>query len=345
MIPGLHEGVLVAPDSFKGTLRATEVAAAIGRGIERGGLAMPDLCPIADGGEGTQEVLLLALGGETAGATVTDPLGRPVDAGFALVDDGGTAIVEVAAASGLPLVAPEHRDAEAASSAGTGELIAAAVDHGAEVVLVAAGGSATTDGGAGAIAAIEEHGGLRGATLVVLCDVRTPFERAAEVFAPQKGAGPEAVRRLTARLRAQARGLPRDPTGVAMTGAAGGLAGGLWARFGARLEPGAKVVLDAVGFDARMRAARHVVVGEGRIDAQSLQGKAVGEAATRCRQAGVPCSAVVGSDALDLLDARIIDLQRIDVATDVAELEAAGERLAQALSAGGARARGRSARR
>src|SRR6478735_8548176 len=164
--------VLVAPDSFKGTFRATEVAAAIGRGLESAGLRPPDLCPVADGGEGTMEALLTALGGETAGARVHDPLGREVDAGFALLEGGGTAVVEGAQASGLGLVAEAERDAEAASSRGTGELIAAAV-------LLACGGSATTDGGAGAIEALTEAGGLRGARLVCLCDVRTPFERAA----------------------------------------------------------------------------------------------------------------------------------------------------------------------
>ena len=238
-----------------------------------------DLCPVADGGEGTMEVLLTALGGETAGARVHDPLGREVDAGFALIEDGGTAIVEVAQASGLGLVAEDERDAEAASTAGTGELIMAAVAAGAAEVLVAAGGSATTDGGAGAIAAIEEAGGLGGARLVVLCDVRTPFERAAEVFGPQKGADAATVARLTRRLRDRAAKLPRDPRGVPMTGAAGGLAGGLWAAFGAALEPGAAFVLDALGFDARMRAARAVVTGEGRLDEQTLEGKAVGEVA------------------------------------------------------------------
>ena len=125
---------------------------------------------------------------------------------------------------------------------------------------------------------------------MVLCDVRTPFEDAARVFAPQKGADPDEVRRLTARLNALARRLDRDPRGVPMTGAAGGLSGGLWAAFGAELVPGAAFVLDAVGFDARMRSARAVVTGEGKLDTQSLAGKAVSEVATRARQAGVPVS-------------------------------------------------------
>src|SRR3954465_7216349 len=146
----------------------------MGRGVEAAGLEPPDLCPIADGGEGTMEALLLAMGGETAGATVRDPLGREVQAGFALLEDGGTAVVEVAAASGLGQVAEAERDAEAASSHGTGGLIPAAVGAGgAAVGLVAAGGSATTDGGAGAIEALREAGGPGDAALVVLADVRT----------------------------------------------------------------------------------------------------------------------------------------------------------------------------
>jgi glycerate 2-kinase len=323
--------VLVAPDSFKGTFRATEVAAAIGRGLEGAGLPPPDLCPVADGGEGTLEALLTALGGETAGVRVRDPLGREVQAGFALLEDGNTAIVEMAQASGLALVADSERDAEAASTYGTGELVAAAVERGAEVVLVACGGSATTDGGAGAIAAIEEAGGLGGARLVMLCDVRTPFERAPEVFGPQKGADPAAVRRLRRRLEDLAATFPRDPRGVPMTGCAGGLSGGLWARFGAVLEPGAAFVLSALDFDARMRAARAVIVGEGRIDEQSMQGKIAGEIAVRARQAGVPCSAVVGRDELGAFGARMLDLQRVLEATTLEEIEAAAASLAPIL--------------
>src|SRR5947199_5712660 len=200
--------LLVAPDAFKGTFRAPEVAAAIGRGVEAAGLEPPDLCPLADGGEGTMEALLLALGGETAGATVRDPLGREIRAGFALIEDGATAVVEVAAASGLALVAEHERDAEAATSHGTGDLIAAAIDSGAQVVLVGVGGSATTDGGAGAIEALDEAGGPRGATIVVLADVRVPFERAAALFAPQKGADRAAVGRLERRLARFADRLP-----------------------------------------------------------------------------------------------------------------------------------------
>jgi glycerate kinase len=326
--------VLVAPDSFKGTLRAAEVAGAIGRGLERAGLMPPDLCPLADGGEGTMEALLLALGGETVAAAVHDPLGRPLRAPFGLVEDGDTAVLEMASASGLGLVAEAERDAWAASTYGTGELICAAVDAGAAVVLVGVGGSATTDGGAGALEAIEEHGGLGGARIVVLCDVRTPFERAPAVFGPQKGADPAMVARLEQRLDELAARLPRDPRGVPMTGAAGGLSGGLWAAHGALLEAGAPWILDALGFDARMRAARAVVTGEGKLDEQTLEGKLVGEIGTRTRQAGVPLHAIVGTDALDPFGKRIIDLQVVQTATNLAEIEAAGETLGRALADG-----------
>jgi glycerate 2-kinase len=328
----LERPVLVAPDAFKGTWRAAQVAGAIGRGLERAGLVPPDLCPVADGGEGTLEVLLTALGGETSGAAVHDPHGREIQAGYGLIDDGEAAIAEVAAASGLALVG--ERDPWNATTYGTGELVAAAVDAGARVVLVAAGGSATVDGGAGALEAIEAAGGLRGARLVVLCDVRTPWERCAAVFGPQKGADAETVRRLEQRLDALAAGWPRDPRGVPMTGCAGGLSGGLWAVHGAVLEPGARWVLDALDFDDRMRAARAVVTGEGRLDEQTLQGKLVGEIGTRARQAGVPLHAIVGTDALDPFGKRMIDLMRVIEATDLRELEAAGEALGTELAEG-----------
>jgi glycerate 2-kinase len=323
--------VLVAPDGFKGTFRATEVAAAIARGLESAGLRPPDLCPVADGGHGTMEVLLTALGGETAAARVHDPLGREIDAGFALVEDGGTAIVEMARASGLALLSEDERDAEAASTRGTGELIVAAVEAGAQVVLVACGGSATTDGGRGAIEAIEDAGGLDGARIVCICDVRVPFERAAIVFGPQKGADPATVKRLTKRLEKIAAELPRDPRGEPMTGCAGGLSGGLWAQYGAALEPGAPFVLSTLDFDARMRAARAVIVGEGRIDEQTLQGKIAGEIATRARQNGVPCFAIVGSSDLDAFRARMLDLQRVIEATDLDAIAAAAASLADVI--------------
>ncbi len=300
---------LVAPDSFKGTFSAAQVAAAIGRGLEAAGEPPPDLCPLADGGEGTQAVLLTALGGRTEGQ-------------LAFIEDGGTAIVEVAAVAGLG-PAPTPQDAWDASSAPVGELIAEADAAGAEVILVCAGGSAFSDGGAGCL---EAAGDVR-AQLVVLCDVRVPFERAAAVFGPQKGADTATVTRLTKRLERMAAALPKDPRGMPMTGAAGGLAGGLWAALGARLVPGAPFVLDALDYDTRMRAAHAVVVGEGRLDAQTLLGKAAGEAATRARQAGVPCFGIVGQNALDRFGARMLDLQTVGEARTLAEVEEAAAAL------------------
>jgi glycerate kinase len=327
-VKGIPTEVLVAPDSFKGTLAAGEVADAIARGLRAAGREN-SVMPVADGGEGTLAALGPALGLERQVVRVSDPLGREVEAEFALGED--TAVLETAAASGLGLVKPSERDAVAASTRGTGELIAAAAQAGARRIVVAVGGSATTDGGRGAIEAIRRVGGLGHAKLVVLCDVRTPFEQAARVFAPQKGASPDQVTRLSRRLQQLARSYRRDPRGVPFTGAAGGLSGGLWSEFGAQLVAGAAFVLDEIGFDARMQEARAVITGEGRLDFQSLAGKAVAEVATRCRQAGVPCHAVVGQLDLDLFSRRILDLQRVLEAGTPAALEQAGRELAADL--------------
>ena len=332
-IAGVPETVLVAPDSFKGTMPATEVAAALGEGFEQGGRSV-DLCPVADGGEGTLDALRVALDGELHEVEVHDPLDRPVRASFALARGRGgrtIGILEMAAASGLQLVSEDERDAFASSTFGTGELIADALDAGADVVYVGVGGSATTDGGAGAIRALQDAGGAGRDQIIVLCDVRTPFEDAARVFGPQKGAGTEDVPRLTQRLHDLARRLDRDPRGVPMTGAAGGLSGGLWAAFGAELVPGASFVLDAVEFDRRMLEARAVVTGEGKLDEQSLAGKLVSEIATRTRQSGVPCYAVVGTNQLDAFGARVLDLQVVLEAGTPAQLRAAGARLAELI--------------
>lgn len=251
----------MAPDAFGGALRAPVVAAAIGRGLERAGCVPPDLCPVAGGGPGTVEILLPALGGETAD-------------GFALVEDGATAIVELGDGAEV-----------------TGERLAAAAATGAAVVLLAAAGAAAAEGsaaaagGAAMIEALEAHGGLRGAALVVLCDLR----------------GPAA---LALRLRDER---------------------------GARLVAGVPFVLEALGFDARMRAAHAVIMGERRLDRATLHGRVAGEIATRARQSGVPCHAVVGVDGIDRFDARMLDLQAIVEAGTIVELEAAGEALAAYL--------------
>jgi glycerate kinase len=353
--PGGGRPVLVAPDKFKGTLDAREAAAAIGRGLVSGGLDV-ELLPVADGGEGTMEALVRALAGQTASATVTDPLGREVSAAFGLLRDGRVAVVETAQASGLWRVSSSDRDAVAASTRGTGELIAAAIEAGAREVVVAAGGSATTDGGRGALeglgarfttrtADLAELGRrLRGVRISVACDVRNPLvgdDGAARVFGPQKGATPAAVEELDERLRGWAglarRTTGRDPAGLPMAGAAGGLAGGLWAFAGAELRPGAALVLDLLDFDQRMRAAYAVVTGEGSLDEQTLSGKAVFEVATRCRQTGVPCYVVPGRDALDAFGKRLLNVEVEGAArgsgeASAAEVEHAAHRLARRLA-------------
>jgi len=320
----MSRNFLVAPDSFKGTFDAAAVADAIAAGIEAAGGEV-DRCPVADGGEGTMAVLLRALGGERRSARVHDPLRRPIEASFALLGDGETAIVEAAQASGLPLLAPQERDPERADTFGTGELIAAAVAAGAKRVLLAAGGSATTDGGRGAIEALRQSDAAEG--IEVLCDVRTPYEEAARVFAPQKGASPAAVERMTEKLDAFAAELPRDPRGLPMTGAAGGLSGGLWAH-GATLRPGADFVLDALDFDARLARADAVVSGEGRFDSQSLEGKIVGAIASRCAAAGKPLHLIVGQNGLRKESPASIS--SVIAASSLEEIETVGGELCRA---------------
>jgi glycerate 2-kinase len=328
--------VLVCPDSFKGTFSAREVAAALADGIEAAG-GRPVSIPLADGGEGTAETLLDALGGRWVTTTARGPLGAPVRARLALLADGRTAVVDVAAASGLPLVPEDERDAERASSYGTGELVARAVAEGATTVYVACGGSATTDGGEGAVQAVLDGGGIRGARLVVLSDVTTPFEDAAVVFGPQKGATPAAVARLTERLHRLATGYPRDPRGVARSGAAGGLAGGLWSFFDAELTSGVDAVMDAVGFDAAVSEADAVVTGEGRLDQQSSQGKVV--SGVLRRSGGRPVHVCAGQVALPADEVRRAGIRSALVAPTIEALRQAGgeiTRLAAAATGEGA---------
>jgi glycerate kinase len=317
-VPGL---VVVAPDSFKGTFSATEVAAALARGLRAGAREVCEL-PAADGGEGAMDALLAALGGARRTAMVADPLGRPLEAAYGLLPDG-SAIVESAQASGLGRVPEADRDAWAASTHGTGELIAAAAREGASPVLVAVGGTASTDGGEGAVAALREA--AVEVKLVVLSDVRTPWEDAPRVFGPQKGADPATVTRLERRLEELAAHAPRNPTGIPMTGAGGGLAGGLWAFCGAELVPGAPFVLDAIGFDANLPEAALCVTGEGSLDDQTAAGQVVAEIAIRCLAAGIPCHAVVGRNQLGpgaLGLASVVEAQTLE------KIEAAGRALA-----------------
>ena len=266
-------------------------------------------------------------------ADAHDPLGRELRGCFALVEDGGTAIVETATASGLGLVAEDERDALAASTYGTGELIAAAAAAGAQVIVVAVGGSATTDGGAGALEAIDEAGPRRRAPRGAVrrahaLRARAEGLRPAEGRRPRHGAAPGGAARRARRP------LAARPARRADDRLRRRALGGLWAVHRATLEPGAPWVLDALDFDRRMRAARAVITGEGKLDEQTLQGKLVGEIGTRTRQAGVPLHAIVGTDALDPFGKRMIDLMRVIEATDVAELEAAGEALGNELAEG-----------
>lgn len=321
--------ILVAPDSFKGTYTAAEVARAIAEGCRAAGAHVVE-CPVADGGEGTLDAILSAVGGDRRRLVVSDALRRPIEASYAVLADG-SAFVESAQAVGLALASGRDRDPERASTYGVGELIAAALRDGVNRVLVGVGGTATTDGGVGAIEAIESAGGTGDVHISVLCDVTTPFESAAALFAPQKGADPATVVRLNDRLNAVASSLPRDPRGVPMTGCAGGLSGGLWAAFNAELVPGADAVLDALNFASRVDDSDAIVVGEGCLDFQSLQGKIVGVIARRARVAGVPTHAVVGRNDLDWREISELGLVSVTEASTQRTLREAGRLLAASL--------------
>lgn len=325
--PARRPRVLVAPDSFKGTFAAAEVAAAIGEGLTAVGCDV-DLCPVADGGEGTAEILGAQLGGERRVARARDPLGRPIKAAWTSI--GATAAIDVAAASGLTLLAADERDPLRASTGGTGDLMLAARDAGAAEILLAAGGSATVDGGAGILEALAAGGGLGTTSLRVLCDVDTPFERAAAVYGPQKGAStPALVTELERRLERLADSWPRDPRGLPMGGAAGGLAGGLWAALGADLRNGAEEVLRTVDFDRRANLADAIVVGEGQLDDQTLNGKIAAAAASHSSS---PAHAIVGRSLLTPTQARTLGLHSVQEATDRPALVAAGAALGRRLA-------------
>ena len=283
--------VVAAPDKFRGTATASQVAAAVAQAAEAAGWECTQI-PLADGGEGTLE----ALGGPNRRTIVTGPLGDQVEAEWRLA--GRTAVIEMARASGLDLVGgAEGNDPIAASTYGTGELIMAALDAGARRILVGVGGSATTDGGLGALRAMYPLPRLRGIELLVACDVRTGFVEAAEVFAPQKGASPAQVELLRRRLERLAQ-VYREDHGVDVAelpgaGAAGGLAGGL-AAAGASLVEGFDLVADELDLDAALDGADLVVTGEGFLDEQSFDGKVVGGVLDRATDACVPVLAVAG---------------------------------------------------
>ena len=291
--------VVAAVDKFRGTASAADVAHAIGQACWELGHDCTELA-LADGGEG----LLEALGGANRTTTVTGPLGTPVAAGWRL--QRGTAIIEMARASGLVLAGgPEGNDPMAATTAGTGELIDAALTAGAKRIIVGLGGSATTDGGLGALRAIKAPVRLRGVELLVACDVTTTFVRAAEVFGPQKGATPAQVRMLTGRLERLAdqylEQFGVDVTGIPGSGAAGGIAGML-AALGGQLVPGFDLVADELGLYDAVEGADLVITGEGHLDRQSFAGKVVGGVAGVAGEYGVPVGAVVGIADDDVRD-------------------------------------------
>jgi glycerate kinase len=285
--------LLAAPDKFRGTLSAREAAAAIAAGAERAGWAAEEL-PLADGGEGTLDVL----GGWNRRTLVSGPLGEPVQACWRLEEDG-TALIEAAQACGLTLAGGrEGNDPLRATSRGVGELVATAIGEGAERIVVCVGGVASTDGGVGAVEVLPTPLPV---PLDVACDVEARFVDAADVFAPQKGATPEQVRILHERLA------QLDVPDLPGSGAAGGLAGGL-AAIGARLLPGFDFVADRLGLDGRLAEADLVVTGEGLVDATSFTGKVVGRVLERAKAAGIHALVLAGdvaegspTDALSLV--------------------------------------------
>ena len=328
---------LVCPDSFKGSLSSVEAADSIARGLRIGAGDEPAEIveiPLADGGEGTAEALVRATGGEIRRVRAHDPLGHEIEAFFAILGDGETAVVEMAAASGLTLLSDSERNPLVTSTFGTGELLRAAAESGAARIIVGIGGSATNDAGSGAMSALGarfldasrkelppgggalvdldriDMSGFRFPDRVrveVACDVTNPLVGPAgtsAVFGPQKGATPEMVERLDAGLARWAevvkRDLGKDVAGMPGAGAAGGLGAGLAAFLNASLRSGIDIVLDAVRFDEQLAGADLVITGEGRIDEQTSFGKAVGGVLKRASAAGVPVVAVAGSCSGDI---------------------------------------------
>jgi len=286
--------ILVCPNAFKETFSPRQAARLIARGLRR---ALPRarlvLIPVADGGDGTLEALRASIGGRLVRVRVTGPLGTPIRASY--LRSGRTAVIEMARASGLKLVPPRKRDPLVTTTRGTGELVAHAFDAGARRILLGVGGSATVDGGRGALEVVTPAMARR---LTILCDVENPLlgtRGAAAVFGPQKGAGPAQVKILEERLAAWAAELEartgKDVRRLPGTGAAGGLSAGL-AAYGARLVRGAETILEAAGYP---KPCDFVVTGEGRVDRTSLGGKAVG---TVIRLAPAPVVLVCGRSEL-----------------------------------------------
>lgn len=315
---------LACPASLKGVLTAVEASMALAAGMRAGGVDAEEL-PVADGGEGTAEVFAAACGGEWRTAIVADPLGRPVAAGYLVLEDG-TTVVEAAEAVGLRRLATEERDPLRGSSRGLGELLLAVQADGP--ILIGLGDSATVDGGAGLLEVVGDA--LSGRELVGLCDVRNPLlgaRGAALAFGPQKGASPEDVEALEARLAAMAELRPyADLPGA---GAAGGL-GAAIASLGGELVSGAELVLERLAFRGLASGADLVVTGEGTVDRSSSEGKAVGEVARICREEHVRCAVFGGrvEEPPAGVEAHALSGDPKRAAEDLVEL---GERLAGAL--------------
>lgn len=316
---------LASPASLKGVLSPLEAAAALAAGLGRVAGVEVDLAPVADGGEGTADVLRQAAGGSWHTAIVAGPLGRAVQARWLLLDDG-TAVVEAAQALGLPLLGDDELDPLRASSRGLGELLLAALQAGPASLLVCLGGVATVDGGSGLRAVVGSQ--LGGVPMRVACDVRNPLlgpRGAARAFGPQKGADAATVEQLEARLAALHELAPfRDLPGA---GAAGGL-GAMLAALGGELVEGAELVLDAIRFDGRAAGTELVVTGEGTVDATTLEGKAPGAVARRCERLGVRCD-LFGGLVRDGLAAHALSGDPTRASEDLMQL---GERLARSLT-------------
>ncbi|MDQ3889270.1 MAG: glycerate kinase [Actinomycetota bacterium] len=331
---------VACPDSLKGVLAARDAAGALAAGLRRAGVEAEER-PLADGGEGTADVLVEALGGEWRVADVSDPLGRRVPARYGIVRIAGepAAVVESAEAIGLSRLARGELDPVRASSRGLGELILAAVGSGAERVIVTLGGSATVDGGAGMREVLDDLP----VPVEVACDVRNPLlgERgAARVFAPQKGATPAQVEELERRLASMHE--LRAVADLAGAGAAGGLGAAL-AALGAELVPGIELVLELIDFERSLRRADLAVTGEGAVDGSSGEGKTATGVAAACARAAVPCVVFGGrvepgaAAALYALGATSVFRLSGDprqAASDLAELGEALGRLARALPPG-----------
>ena len=333
--------IVIAPDSFKGSLSAARVAEAIGEGVRR---ALPQaevaLVPLADGGEGTVEAFVTAVGGRIVPVTAIGPLEEPTDAFIGMIDSGKTAVIEMAAASGLPLVPEDRRNPMLTTSYGTGELIRTALDFKFDRIILGIGGSATNDGGVGMIQALGGSfkdgagkevgfgGGelrrvrsidltnldarLKTARITVACDVENPLtgpNGASAVFGPQKGATAEMIELLDAGLRNLADVIRRD-VGVDIektpgSGAAGGMGAAALAFLGVELKPGIDIVLDAARFNEKLDGADLMFTGEGRVDSQTMNGKCVSGVMRVARSRGVPVIVLAGGvepDGYQLLE-------------------------------------------